>query len=72
MLLLMDAPLSPMYFGVILLIHRDLGYISVLAGLALALIALINQKQLRSVWARPACMPRRPMRRPSCSHEIPR
>src|SRR5690348_286394 len=44
MLLLMDAPLSPIYFGVIFLVHRDLGYIAVVAGLALALIAVINQK----------------------------
>jgi ATP-binding cassette subfamily C protein len=40
----MDAPLSPLYFGVIFLVHRDLGYIAVVAGLVLALIALINQK----------------------------
>src|ERR1700704_5026294 len=33
MLLLMDAPLSPLYFGVIFLIHRDLGFIAVVAGL---------------------------------------
>jgi ATP-binding cassette, subfamily C, bacterial len=44
MLLLMDAPLSPLYFGVIFLIHQDLGYIAVVSGLVLALIALINQK----------------------------
>src|SRR6202163_374591 len=44
MLLVMDAPLSPLYFGVIFLVHRDLGYIAVVAGLVLALIALINQK----------------------------
>jgi ATP-binding cassette subfamily C protein len=44
MLLLMDAPLSPIYFAVIFLIHRDLGYVAVVSGLALALIALINQR----------------------------
>src|ERR1700736_4884497 len=44
MLLVMDAPLSPLYFGVIFLVHRDLGYIAVVAGLALALIALVNPK----------------------------
>jgi ATP-binding cassette subfamily C protein len=44
MLLLMDAPLSPLYFGVIFLVHRYLGWIAVVSGLALALIALINQK----------------------------
>src|ERR1700736_2792887 len=32
MLLLMDAPISPLYFGVIFLVHRDLGYIAVVAG----------------------------------------
>src|SRR5207244_3884226 len=44
MLLLMDAPLSPLYFGVIFLVHRDLGFIAVVSGLALAVIAVINQK----------------------------
>ena len=44
MLLLMDAPLSPIYFGVIFLVHPDLGFISVVSGLALALIAVINQR----------------------------
>src|ERR1700730_4138291 len=44
MLLLMDAPISPLYFGVIFLVHRDLGFIAVVSGLALALIALINQR----------------------------
>jgi ATP-binding cassette, subfamily C, bacterial len=44
MLLLMDAPLSPLYFGVIFLVHRDLGFIAVVSGLFLMLIALINQK----------------------------
>src|SRR3979490_975583 len=44
MLLLMDAPLSPLYFGVIFLVHRDLGYIAVVAGLALGLRGLVNPK----------------------------
>ena len=44
MLLLMDAPLSPLYFGVIFLVHRDLGFIAIVSGLALAVIAVINQK----------------------------
>ena len=42
--MLIDAPLAPIYFAVILLIHRDLGFIAIAAGLALSLIALINQK----------------------------
>src|ERR1700732_3458351 len=45
MLLLMDAPLSPLSFGVIFLVHRDLGYIAVVAGLALALVALIQPQK---------------------------
>jgi ATP-binding cassette, subfamily C, bacterial len=44
MLLLIDAPLAPIYFAVIFLIHRDLGFIAVASGLALSLFALINQK----------------------------
>src|SRR3954451_21430256 len=38
MLLLMDAPLPPLYFGVIFLVPRQLGSIAVVSGLALALI----------------------------------
>src|SRR6202045_2991599 len=45
MLLLMDAPLSPLYFGVIFLVHRDLGYIAVVAGLGFALVGLPNHKK---------------------------
>jgi ATP-binding cassette subfamily C protein len=44
MLLLIDAPLAPLYFIVIFLIHRDLGFVAVTSGLALALFALINQR----------------------------
>src|SRR6059036_383489 len=44
MLLVMDAPLSPLYFGVIFLVHRNLGFIAVVSGVLLALIAVINQK----------------------------
>src|SRR3954447_17944618 len=44
MLMLMDAPLSPLYFGVIFLVHRDLGLIAVVSGLALVLIGVLNQK----------------------------
>ena len=64
-LLLMDAPLSPLYFAVIFLVHRDLGYIAVVSGLALALIAVINQKATSERLGRQACMPPRPMRQPS-------
>ncbi len=43
MLLLFDAPLSPFYFGVIFLIHPDLGAIVLVAGLILFAIAILNQ-----------------------------
>src|SRR5258705_11755758 len=54
MLLVMDAPLSPLYFGVIFLVHRDLGYIAVASGLALALIDLIDQKATSEPMAQPS------------------
>jgi ATP-binding cassette subfamily C protein len=44
MLLLFDAPLSPLYFAVIFLIHPDLGYIAIVSALILMLIAYINQR----------------------------
>ncbi len=43
MLLLFDAPLAPFYFGVIFLIHPDLGVIVLVAGLVLFGIAILNQ-----------------------------
>jgi ATP-binding cassette subfamily C protein len=43
MLLLFDAPLSPFYFGVVFLIHPDLGAIVLTAGIILFVIALLNQ-----------------------------
>src|SRR6202162_4698643 len=43
MLLLFDAPLAPFYFGVIFLIHPDLGAIVLTPGLVLFGIALLNQ-----------------------------
>jgi ATP-binding cassette subfamily C protein len=43
MLLLFDAPLAPFYFGVIFLIHPDLGAIVLTAGLILFAIAILNQ-----------------------------
>jgi ATP-binding cassette subfamily C protein len=44
MLLLIDAPLTPLYLGVIFLIHRDLGFIALASGLLLFAIALLNQR----------------------------
>jgi ATP-binding cassette, subfamily C, bacterial len=43
MLLLFDAPLSPFYFGVIFLIHPELGAIVLTAGVVLFAIAVLNQ-----------------------------
>jgi ATP-binding cassette subfamily C protein len=43
MLLLFDAPLAPLYFAVIFLIHPDLGFVVLAAGLILMAIAWLNQ-----------------------------
>jgi len=43
MLLLFDAPLSPLYFGVVFLIHPQLGAIVLAAGVVLSIIAVLNQ-----------------------------
>ena len=43
-LLLIDSPLTPLYVGVIFLIHRDLGFIVLVSAAILAAIAVINQK----------------------------
>jgi ATP-binding cassette subfamily C protein len=44
MLILFDAPMAPLYFAVVFLIHRDLGFIALGAGLALVAIAVVNQR----------------------------
>ena len=44
MLLLFDVPLAPIYFGAVFLIHPALGFISLVSGLVLITIALVNQK----------------------------
>ncbi len=44
MLLLFDAPLAPLYFAVIFLIHPDLGYIALASAVILMAIAWINQR----------------------------
>lgn len=44
MLLLFDTPIAPLYFAAVFLIHSDLGFIVLGAGLALVAIALLNQK----------------------------
>ncbi|HXF53131.1 MAG TPA: type I secretion system permease/ATPase [Hyphomicrobiaceae bacterium] len=44
MLILFDAPMAPLYFFAVFLIHRDLGYITLGAGALLAVTALCNQR----------------------------
>ena len=44
MLLLIDAPLSPLYLAVIFLIHAHLGFIALVAAIALFIIAVFNQR----------------------------
>jgi ATP-binding cassette, subfamily C, bacterial len=42
--LMFDAPLAPLYFVVVFLIHPTLGVIALGAGLLLCVVAIINQK----------------------------
>jgi ATP-binding cassette, subfamily C, bacterial len=44
MLVLFDAPLAPLYFVAVFLIHPHLGFISLVAGVMLIAIALVNQR----------------------------
>ena len=44
MLILFDAPMAPLYFAAVFLIHRELGVIVLAAGIALIAIALLNQR----------------------------
>jgi ATP-binding cassette subfamily C protein len=44
MLVLFDAPLAPLYFGALFIIHPELGFITLGAGIILFAIALINQR----------------------------
>jgi ATP-binding cassette subfamily C protein len=44
MLLLFDAPLAPIYFSAVFLIHPDLGYLALVGALVLIAIAVLNQK----------------------------
>jgi len=49
--LMFDAPLAPLYFAVVFLIHPTLGFIAVGAGLLLCLVALINQQATAAPFA---------------------
>src|ERR1700726_1666232 len=51
MLLLFDVPLAPIYFGAVFLIHPVLGFISLISGLILIAVAVINQKATNSLSA---------------------
>jgi ATP-binding cassette subfamily C protein len=44
MLMLFDAPMAPLYFAAVFLIHWDLGIIAVASGFALLATAILNQK----------------------------
>ena len=44
MLLLFDAPLAPLYFAAVFLIHPDLGFIALAAGVAADRHRLLNQR----------------------------
>ncbi|HEX2135383.1 MAG TPA: type I secretion system permease/ATPase, partial [Microvirga sp.] len=44
MVLLFDVPLAPIYFGAVFLIHPDLGFVAMIAGIVLVATALLNQK----------------------------
>ena len=48
MLILFDAPMAPLYFAAVFLIHRDLGYIVFGAGILLFVTALLNQRATSS------------------------
>lgn len=39
-----DAPVAPVYFAVVFLIHPHLGLIVLSAGVALMAVAILNQK----------------------------
>lgn len=44
LLTMFDAPVSPVYFAVVFLIHPQLGLIVLSSGVALVMVALINQR----------------------------
>jgi ATP-binding cassette subfamily C protein len=44
LLTMFDAPVSPVYFAVVFLIHPHLGFIALGSGVALVIVALLNQR----------------------------
>jgi ATP-binding cassette subfamily C protein len=44
LLTMFDTPVTPVYFGVVFLIHPHLGFIVLSSGLALVVVALLNQR----------------------------
>ena len=44
LLTMFDAPVAPVYFAVVFLIHPQLGFIVLGAGVALVVVALLNQR----------------------------
>jgi ATP-binding cassette, subfamily C, bacterial len=44
MVILFDAPLIPLYFAAVFLIHPSLGFVTLAAGALLSLVAVINQR----------------------------
>ena len=52
MLLIIDVPLTPIYFGAIFLVHATIGWIALAAGAVLFVIALANQRVTASPLAR--------------------
>jgi len=44
MVILFDAPMAPLYFAAVFLIHPSLGFITLAAGVLLVAIALVNQR----------------------------
>ena len=44
MVILFDAPMAPLYFAAIFLIHPSLGFVTLAAGAVLGVIAVLNQR----------------------------
>src|SRR6202011_3404070 len=44
LLTMFDTPVTPVYFGVVFLIHPHLGFIVLSSGVALVAVALLNQR----------------------------